>query len=248
MTRNSVAGGMAAIFVLVLFGIVPANAFNVQPLALDMVAIGTNSRSAIQVVNDGAQPVPVEVVIKKLDISLDGKNSESPAQDEFLVFPPQAVVPPGATQSFRIQWVGAPDLKNSQTYMIFVNQLPVKLKPGKSGVQMVFNFGVIANVAPAGAQSGLKLVSAETASDGKKRGAAVTVENPGTMYSYFSDAKLTLQSGSWRKVLSPGELRQLIGYGVVQPGKKRRILVPADVPAGAGKIHASIQYKPRTAK
>jgi P pilus assembly chaperone PapD len=213
-----------------------------------MVSIGTNSRAAIQVVNDGAAPMPVEIAIKKLDMGEDGKTSESPAGDEFLVFPPQAVVPPGATQSFRIQWVGAPDIKRSQSYMLSVNQLPVKMKPGESGVQMVFNFGVVVSVAPAGAQSALKLVSAESASQGQKHGAAITVQNPSAMYSYFSDAKLTLESGSWRKVISAGELRQLVGYGVVLPGKTRRILVPADVPGEAGKISATLDYKPKIAK
>ena len=139
-------------------------------------------------------------------------------------------------------------IKKSQTYMLSVNQLPVKMKPGESGVQMVFDFGVIVSVAPAGAQSALKLVSAEAATQGEKHGAAITVENPGAMYSYFSDAKLTLESGSWRKVISPGELRQLVGYGVVMPGKTRRILVPADVPGGAGKISATLDYKPKIAK
>ena len=135
--RLAVAGFCA------LAGLTPAYAVNVQPLSLEMVSIGTSSRSSIQVVNDGAAPMPVEVVLKKLDIGEDGKTTESPASDEFLVFPPQAVVPAGATQSFRVQWIGAPDIKKSQTYMLSVNQLPVKMKPGESGVQMVFDFGVI---------------------------------------------------------------------------------------------------------
>ena len=240
--RFAVAGFFA------LAGLAPAHAVNVQPLSLEMVAIGSNSRASIQVVNDGAAPMPVEIAIKKLDMGEDGKTKESPAGDEFLVFPPQAVVPAGATQSFRVQWVGAPDIKRSQTYMLSVNQLPVKMKPGESGVQMVFDFGVIVSVAPTGAQSALKLVSAEAATEGKKHGAAVTVENPSVMYSYFSDSKLTLESGSWRKVISAGELRQLVGYGVVLPGKRRRILVPADVPGGAGKISATLDYKPKIAK
>ena len=141
-----------------------------------------------------------------------------------------------------------PDIKKSQTYMVFVSQIPVKMKASESGMQMVFNFGVIVSVAPAGAQSALHFLSAEAAKEGDKKGVAVTVENPSVMYSYFSDAKLTLESGGWRKVLLPGELRDQIGYGVVLPGKKRRILVPVDVPAGAGKISATLDYKPRTAK
>jgi fimbrial chaperone protein len=239
---------IAAGALLTLMTGTPAQAFSVQPLAVEMVSMGANSRATLQVENDAAQPAPVEIVVKKLEIGVDGKNTETAAGDEFLVFPPQAVVPPGATQSFRLQWVGAPDIKKSQGYMVYVNQLPVKKKANDTGVQMMLNFGVLVNVAPAGSQSGLKLVSAEAASDGKKHGAMVTVENPGAMYSYFSDAKLTLESGSWRKVLNPSELRQLIGYGIVQPGKRRRILVPADLPAGAGKIEASIDYKPKTAK
>lgn len=104
------------------------------------------------------------------------------------------------------------------------------------------------NVAPAGAQSALKLVSAEAAAEKDKRGVAVTLENPSSMYAYFSDAKLNLQSGGWRKALSGGELRQLIGYGVILPGKKRRIFVPADVPEGVGAITANIEYKSKTTK
>lgn len=231
-----------------VIGSMPSRALNVQPLALDLVAIGSSSRATIQVFNDGAKPMPVEISVKQLDIAADGKTTETPAGNEFLVFPPQAVLQPGASQSFRVQWVGAPDIKKSQSYMFFVKQVPVKMKPGESGVQMVVDLGVIVNVAPVGAQSALKLVGAEAASDGKKRVAAVTVENPSAMHSYFSDAKLTLESGSWRKVLDAGEIRQLIGYGIVQPGKTRRILVPVEVPQGVGKINAAIEYKPVTAK
>jgi fimbrial chaperone protein len=248
MTGKSIMRAGLVATALVSFAFAPARAISVQPLALDMVALGGNSRATIQAVNDGAKPMPVEVAVKKLDLGPNGEMNEKDAGDEFLVFPPQAVIPAGATQNFRIQWVGAPDIKKSQTYVVYVNQIPVKMKAGESGVQMVFNFGVLVSVAPSGAQSAMKLVGAEAATEGKKRGAAITVENPSTMYSYFGDAKLTLESGSWRKVLGPGELRQLVGYSVVEPGKRRRILVPVDVPEGAGKISASLEYKPVTAK
>ena len=147
---------LAAYALFALSGIVPAAAMNVQPLVLDMVAVGPNATGQFKSSTIAPRPSPVEVVVKKLDFSLDGKSIESPAGDEFLIFPPQAVVPAGATQSFRVQWVGAPDIQKSQTYMISVSQIPVKRKAGESGVQIVFNFGVIVSVAPAGAQSGLK--------------------------------------------------------------------------------------------
>lgn len=235
----------AALFAIA--GVSPAFSLQVQPLALDMVSIGAHTHGALEVINDGASPLPVEVSIKKLDIALDGKTIKSPAGDEFVVFPPQSVVPAGSTQNFRLQWVGEPDLKKSQSYMVYVSQLPVQRKAGESGVQIVFNFGVIVSVAPAGAQSGLKLVSAEAATESGKHGAAVTVENPSSMYSYFSDAKLELEGGGWSKSINTSELKQLVGYGVVLPGKKRRFFVPvADAPAGG--ITAKVVYSPKTAK
>jgi P pilus assembly chaperone PapD len=244
---NRVCGAVLASAIFII-GAGQVYAINVQPLVLDLVSIGQNSRNAIQVVNDSAAPLPVEVVIKRLDISAEGKLTETPAGDEFLVFPPQALVPAGATQSFRVQWVGAPDIKKSQSYMFSVNQLPVQRKGGESGVQVVFNFGVIVNVAPAGAQSSLKLVEAGVGTEKERRGASITVENPSAMHAYFADSSVVLEGGSWRQVLSPGELKQVVGFGVVQPGKRRKFFVPADVPANVSKVSARLEYAPRVAK
>ena len=232
----------------ILVGLSPALALHVEPLVLDMVSVGTHARDVIQIINDSAKPLPVEVVVKKLDIDANGKTVQTPTDNDFLVFPPQATVPPGKTQSFRVQWVGEPNLKKSQSYIIYVNQLPVKLKGDDNGVQMVFNLGVITNVAPAGARSALKIVSAEAATEGGKHGAAVTVENSSAMYSYLSDGKLTLESGNWRKVISGLELKDLVGYGLVLPGKTRRFFVAADLPAGASGVSANLDYTPKIAK
>jgi P pilus assembly chaperone PapD len=238
---------LAALMALVLAA--PAHAINVQPLVLDLVSAGANARSSIQVVNDSAAPLPVELVINRLEIGETGKLSETAAGDEFLVFPPQAIVPPGATQSFRVQWVGEPGIKRSQSYMFSVNQLPVKQKGAESGVQVVFNFGVIVNVAPVGAQSALMLTKTEVATEAGRRGAALTVENPGAMHAYFADSGVVLEGAGWRKAVSSSELKQIIGFGVVQPGKKRRFLVPvADMPASVSQVTARLSYTPKTAK
>ena len=53
----------------------------------------------------------------------------------FLVVPPQALMPPGATQNFRIQWVGEPQLCESQSYM-----LPVELPANVTQVQASLDF------------------------------------------------------------------------------------------------------------
>jgi len=227
----------------------PAAAMNVQPVVLDMSVAGASSKSSIQVINDSTKPLPVELVVQKLDLDEKGERLKKPAGDEFVLFPPQAIIPAGAAQVFRVQWVGEPELRKSQSYILSVNQLPVKLRKEASGMQVVFNFEVVVNVAPAGGEALLKQIAAEIAKDdhGVRR-PAITVENAGTMHAYLSEASLRIESGAWHKSLSASELRQLIGLGLVQPGVRRRFLVPVDVPQGVSQLSMSLDYKPKQAK
>jgi fimbrial chaperone protein len=68
------------------------------------------------------------------------------------------------------------------------------------------------------------------------------------MYSYFGDAGLVLENGAWHKTFAPSELKQMIGFGVVLPGKKRRFFVAGDIPEGITKISGKLNYTPKTAK
>src|SRR3990172_1011136 len=90
----------------------PAAAISVQPALIDMTTGGNQNRT-ISVINDGAKPLPVEIVISRMELNENGETAPEPSGDDFLVFPPQALVPPGATQNFRIQWVGDPQLRQS---------------------------------------------------------------------------------------------------------------------------------------
>jgi hypothetical protein len=46
------------------------------------------------------------------------------------------------------------------------------------------------------------------------------------------------------KTLPPQKLRDIVGVGLVQPGKTRKFLLPVDPPANVTQITASIDYKP----
>lgn len=227
-----------------------ALAMSVTPVVVDMAVAGRDARASISVVNDGTRPLPVEFLIYSIDVGPKGETVEKAAGDEFLVFPPQALVAPGATQIFRIQWVGTPDIKTSRSYIFSVNQIPVKMPAQQSGVQIVFNFAVVVNVAPPGGIADLKHTATGIAPDPKGvRRPAITVENSGTMHAYLSEASIELTgAGGWRKSLAAAELRQLIGLGLVQPGKRRQFLIPVDLPAGVGQVQATVNYKPKKAQ
>lgn len=219
-------------------------AMSVKPIVLEMSAAGNSNRAQLSVLNDASKPLPVEIIISQIELDENGGIVSKPAGDEFLIFPPQALIPAGATQSFRVQWVGD-QIEKSQSYVFSVNQVPVKMPEGTSGVQIVFNFATIVNVAPQGGQSSIDLIEAGVGEDDKgKTRPTVTVKNSGNSHAKLTDATIKLSSGSWSQTLAPEQLRQTMGVGLVQPGKTRRFLLPVDLPDGVKQISASIDYKP----
>lgn len=220
-----------------------ANAMSVTPVVVEMTAAGQHSRASLQVINNGAAPLPVEIEISRVELGANGEQTLKRADEDFRIFPAQAMVPPGATQIFRLQWAGEPNLALSQSYIFSVNQLPVKLKKPVSGVNVVFNFATIVNVAPVAGERQLSLVSTGTGRDksGRMR-PSVVISNPGNMHARLSDATVTLVRGSWSRTLRPDEIRQVIGVGLVQPRKQRRFLIPVDLPPGGGPISAKIEF------
>lgn len=221
----------------------PANAVSVSPLILDMTT--ARGSGQISVTNDSAKPLPVEIIVSRLELDEKGETSTKPAPDDFAIFPPQAIVKPGSTQTFRVQWAGEPQLATSQSYILSVNQVPVKMPAGQSGVQVVFNFATVVNIAPPGGKPAISLVGASLGKDAKgKPRPEVTVKNPGNSYAKLTDATIKLSGGSWSETLAPEKLRQVMGIGLVQPGKTRKFILPVDVPAGVNTITASIDYKP----
>lgn len=239
---RTLAGAFVATFGL----IGSATAMSVTPIHVEMSSVGGQSRNQVTVTNTGKTPMPVETTLERLQLDEDGNRKTTKAGDEFLVFPPQAIIPPGGTQVFRLQWVGEPTIAQSQSYVFSVSQVPVQFPKGQSKVQVVMSFGVVVNVGPAQGTPSLKVVGSGITTDKKgKRRAYVTVENPTKTHALLPEGKLSLAGNGWSQSLSSAEIREKLGIGLVQPGKKRRFVVPLDVPSGVTTVQASLDYKPK---
>ena len=225
----------------------PAEAMSVTPIQVEMNSSGPGGRAQIIVTNEGKDPLPVEIKLERLSLGESGERSLSKAPDNFLIFPPQALIKPGSAQVFRIQWVGEPLLSASESYMMSVNQIPVKLPTGKSAVQIVMSFGVVINVAPPQGLPELKLVGSGVETDKKtgKRHPTITVENPTKIHALLPQSIIQVSSGGWSHTLSQSELGQRVGIGLVQPGKKRKFVLPVDLPANVSSVQASLDFKPK---
>lgn len=242
------AAGCAALAITSLMAMAPigALAMSVSPTHIELKSAGSKSRSSVIVRNTSSVALPVEAIIKDLVIDGNGKSQGGGVTNDFLVFPPQTLIPPGASQVFRLTWVGEPVLKKSKSFLLTLKQIPVKMNRAPNQVQVVMAFGVVINVAPPRGQPQLKLVDSGVTRNRKGEiNPVITVYNPSPVHALLPDATIQLRGRGWAKTLPPSFLDQKVGIGLVQPGSRRRFVLPVPVPQNVGKLGANIVFQPR---
>ncbi|MFT7359056.1 fimbria/pilus periplasmic chaperone [Parasphingorhabdus sp.] len=240
----SAVGALAALMALCA-PLVGAHAQTVKPLVVDLTTTGRGMNQTISVENTSAAPLPVEMTVQELLI--DGGETQLTGTDpgDIFVFPPQATIQPGQTQTFRVQYVGDPALANSKHYYVTVAQVPVQSRTGASGVQVVFNFQVLASVGPSGAEPALRVQSAAIGTDETGQPVPViTMINDSATYGYLANGKLRIiekdVSGReiFRRTFSGPEISQTLGMGLISSGQQRVFTLSTILPQEGGVIEA----------
>ena len=213
----------------------PVQAARISPMVVDVEPFGRESIARVELTNPGAGEFPVEVQMFRGVISEDGQLELFPADDDFLVFPAQIVVPANSQQAFRVQYVGDPELAKSEVYYMQVRQVPVEVSPGQSQVQVVVNFNVLVNVIPDGSAPEPVVDKVAAVMNGEQPGIQVRLANRGTRY--FTAGTLPWQirgqaeDGSAVSMqLTPEQMAKLIGVGVVAPERFRSFFIPTERP------------------
>ena len=240
-------GGLTAAAALLIVGVVAA--MTVQPVVVDMSMTGRQMSAPVRVENNGPNPLPVEVRLVETDFAVDAVGASDRLSDDIIAFPPQAIIPPGETQVFRLQYVGDPGADRSKHYYAEVAQLPVELPEGQSAIQILYNFQVMVNVASVIAGDPvLTIESAEIVQNAEgKNMAAFTVRNSGRNYGYLSSGNLTIRhtdaagNETVRRTLTGNEIQQMIGFGLVGPEMTRRFVSPVEVGSADGQVEATLQ-------
>ncbi len=223
-----------------------AQAMTVQPVVIDMQTSGRQMSSVITVENTFATPLPVELSIQELELTPDGVKQTGTDPGDLMIFPPQAIIEPGQTQTFRLQYVGDPALAKSKHYYITVAQLPVKLPEGQSAIQILYNFQVLVSVAPSGVKPQISIQGAEIGknADGKPV-PVITVANDAVAHGYLANGRLRIVQKDaagkqvFTKSLSGAEIQQSMGFGLIGSGQVRKVTVPVELPSAQGSVEAS---------
>lgn len=247
---RKLVGSLAAL--AALFSLpAPVWASRVTPMIVEMEPTGRESIARIELTNDADRDIAYEVQMMRGEISPKGELALTPADEQFVVFPPQAIVEGRSQQVFRVQYVGEDALDQSEIYYLAIRQIPVAFQPGQNQVQVVVNFNVLINVVPDGAQPlpvlrSTQYVEREVSMEGVaeddmpevipvEKGIAIDLGNDGTRYFFagratWSITATTTEGESFSRNFSGVEMSRIIGTGVVAPGKNRLFFVPTEVP------------------
>jgi P pilus assembly chaperone PapD len=226
--------------------IAPATwALSVQPVIVDLNTSGRGANQVVTVENNSPVPLPVELEMEELNVGASGIEGTSRDPGDIVVFPSQALISPGQTQTFRIQYVGDPDLPKSRHFYIRVSQLAVKPAQGPAGIQVLYNVNVLVSVGPKGVKPALRVQSTEigTGDDGRKS-PMIVMANDSATYGYLARGSLRVvqKDGTGREVFrrsfSGPELQQMLGMGLIASGQERRFMLPIGLPLEAGAVAA----------
>ncbi|UYY59369.1 molecular chaperone [Sphingomonas sp. S2-65] len=210
-------------------------AMRVSPMVVEMTTTGSDSTARVEVQNLNTTSLPFETRITRVDFAADGTTTETPADADFVVFPPQGILPQGARQVVRLQWVGGADIPASRAYYLSVNQLPTAAEPGQGNggqVQLVYHMKALIVVSPPGAQPNVEVSAAKAvdfqppaAKQGdplppKVPGVEITLKNTGRRHALMAQLRWVLEGTgtdgkALRLLVSSEELSRAIGSGYV---------------------------------
>lgn len=231
MRRLRVSRMFAAVSVaasLTVIEAASAAAFQLIPIVMEFAPSGRAATQTFGVFNDGNEPVAVQIDMVERQVGLDGEETLPPADDRFLVYPNQALVPPNEMQIIQVRWLGESDPDRELAFRIIAEQLPVAFEgapPPGGRIDILVRYEGAVYVTPAGAVPSLAVdeVAREVTDQGVRL--AVTIANRGTRHGILNGAVLTVQSGAARVDLSGGALAGLEGENVLA-GNRRRFLLP----------------------
>jgi fimbrial chaperone protein len=235
---------------LFLLGVNPAFAFKLLPISRTFAPSGAGATQSYQVVNDSNEKLAVSVSMYERQVDLTGKESYKGADDDFLVYPPQILLQPGAQQTVKVTWVGEAQPPKELAYRMIAEQVPVDLdKPQANVTKPVGQIKVLLRyigsvyVRPANVQPDVVLEA--IAPQKKANGAnelAFTLSNRGTAHAVLKNLQLHLSAGSTKVDLKPEQLKDVSGANILA-GNKRRFVIPWPDGLPVGSVTATFDFE-----
>ncbi len=196
-------------------------AYKVQPMVAEMSPIGKGAQMSMRIDNTGKDPLTVELTPFSMTMDENGNETTKLAEDDLLVIPFTAIIPPGRSQSVMVRYLGNPSISQSKSYRISVRQVKVK-EPNAdtASLGLLLQFNTLLNIKPQNTQSKLSIESIEHAENQW----LIKVKNDGNSYGRLTQTNWKVSDKNQSTFLKGSELSSLIAGTLVLP-KSERIFV-----------------------
>jgi fimbrial chaperone protein len=215
---------------------------------MEFEPVGRGANQAFRLENDSSNAVPVQISMLTRQMDVDGKETNAPAEEDFLVYPPQVLLKPKQVQTVRVKWLGNPKPEKELSYRILAEQLPVELdKQKQSGAQINILVRYLGSVyiVPKNAKADVVLESSAHQSDAQgKHRIELVFNNRGRAHAMLQDLRLTIQAGGKTVELGPEVLPNVAGENILA-GQKRRFTLPWPEGLGEGPVQVSFSFTKR---
>lgn len=200
----------------------PGNAYEVSPMRVFLQPSRGQTSTSITVSNTRAEDLMVEVNIFRRHVEPDGSQRFEPADDLFIVFPPQAQIATQRSQAIRVQFIGTLG-DASEAYVIQITEVPVNSLDG-TGIQFTYNFGVAVYVEPdrAKARIGVKDPVMDNGS------LKFSITNSGNAFGFIDDQALEYKIGDTVFKLEQDALNDLFQNPIIPPNSARDFALPLE--------------------
>jgi P pilus assembly chaperone PapD len=218
-----------------------SHAFTASPMLVELSPAGSGTERSVRITNNEDRPVAVEAEVYARSQSVSADEIAKTPSPDFIVLPPQVVVPAKSTQIVRIRWVGAGEFPAELAFRLKVSAVPYQDNGGNAGVDVAGAFLISVYITPPGAKSNLSVVSASKSSE---KGGQIEFEvtNSGNKRATVIGGSFKIQSGGKTFEIDRETARQSMSTATILAGSTRKLTIkaPAGMPDGA----ASVVWEP----
>ncbi len=198
-----------------------ASALQMNPLSLVLKPSGGGAKQSFRVTNESNKPIAVQFSVTTRQ-QINNKEVRRPADKQFMIYPPQTIIPARSTQKVRVEWLGAGKIPREQAYRLIAEQVYVSLDDKEqTGVKMLMKLVGALYVQPNGMRSNVQVKAVQR--HGNKL--AITLANTGNRHQLMRFATLTLKNGAKVITLKGKQLAGLDGNNVLG-GATKRFFIP----------------------
>lgn len=199
-----------------------ASAYRVKPLIVQLEPTGESAKADVLIENTHDYPLALEFSASERIIADDGTEKEIPKDEDFLIFPPQAVVAPGKTQRIQIRYLGNTTTE-SRAYRLHIEQADIDIEETGKRVGFSVAFHPAIYVTPAGARFNISVKSITPTDQGYE----VLAHNNGNRHAVLTTGDWLAKDSSGKTALIDLKIAEIKKAPMIAPGQTRIIQLPA---------------------